>query len=510
MNLRQWKPQATLIYSALFLVIFLLAFKFLLQSKTGPPKVLPPGPPSLPIIGHLHLLKPPLHRTLRNLSQKYGSVISLRFGSRLVVTVSSLSVADECFTKNDIVLANRPKLLAGKHIGYNYSNLVTAPYGEHWRNLRRICTYEIFSPNRLNMFLSIRKDEVKRLLKNLSRGSLHGFAKVELRPLLTELTFNNIMRMVSGKRYYGEDVTNDEDARRSRELIAEITENCVAGHPVDFLPILSWIGNNYEKKLQRLGESMDAFLQGLVEDRRLQKDEGSHDTMIDHLLSLQKSQSEYYTDEIIKGLMLVMFIAGTDTSSVTLEWAMSNLLNQPDILRKVRAELDTQLGQKHLMDEPDLPKLNYLQSIIFETLRLHPATPLLLPHMASDDCVVGDYNVPRDTLLFVNAWAIHRDPTLWDDPASFKPERFENGEGEAQKLIMPFGMGRRACPGAGLAHRIMGLALGSLIQCFDWEKIGDQEIDMSEGLGLTLPKAQPLVAMCKARPIMHDILSETM
>lgn len=297
---------ATLIYSALFLVIFLLAFKFLLQSKTGPPKVLPPGPPSLPIIGHLHLLKPPLHRTLRNLSQKYGSVISLRFGSRLVVTVSSLSVADECFTKNDIVLANRPKLLAGKHIGYNYSNLVTAPYGEHWRNLRRICTYEIFSPNRLNMFLSIRKDEVKRLLKNLSRGSLHGFAKVELRPLLTELTFNNIMRMVSGKRYYGEDVTNDEDARRSRELIAEITENCVAGHPVDFLPILSWIGNNYEKKLQRLGESMDAFLQGLVEDRRLQKDEGSHDTMIDHLLSLQKSQSEYYTDEIIKGLMLVI------------------------------------------------------------------------------------------------------------------------------------------------------------------------------------------------------------
>lgn len=208
--------------------------------------------------------------------------------------------------------------------------------------------------------------------------------------------------------------------------------------------------------------------------------------------------------------MQVMFIAGTDTSSVTLEWAMSNLLNQPDILRKVRAELDTQLGQKHLMDEPDLPKLNYLQSIIFETLRLHPATPLLLPHMASDDCVVGDYNVPRDTLLFVNAWAIHRDPTLWDDPASFKPERFENGEGEAQKLIMPFGMGRRACPGAGLAHRIMGLALGSLIQCFDWEKIGDQEIDMSEGLGLTLPKAQPLVAMCKARPIMHDILSETM
>lgn len=219
-----------------------------------------------------------------------------------MVAVSSGSVAEECFTKHDIVLANRPKLLAGKHIGYNYTNIVSAPYGEHWRNLRRICALEIFSSNRLNMFLSIRKDEVRRLLRNLSHSEHKK--KVELRPLLTELTFNNIMRMVSGKRYYGHDVTDDAEAKRFRELIPQITENSVSSHEADYLPFLTWFGyGNYETKLLRLGKEMDLFLQGLIQDHRSQ---ASQNTMIDHLLSLQKSQPEHYSDQMIKALVLVI------------------------------------------------------------------------------------------------------------------------------------------------------------------------------------------------------------
>lgn len=203
----------------------------------------------------------------------------------------------------------------------------------------------------------------------------------------------------------------------------------------------------------------------------------------------------------------VLLVGGTDTSAVTLECAMSNLLNHPDILKKARAELDTRIGHQHLIDESDLPKLPYLQSTISETLRLYPAAPLLLPHMSSDVCPIGDFSMPRDTMLLVNAWAIHRDRTLWDDPLTFKPDRFQNGESEARKF-MTFGMGRRACPGAGLAQIIIGLALGSLIQCFEWEKVGDEEIDMTEAIGLTQSKAVPLEAMCKPRPITKDILSK--
>ena len=202
-------------------------------------------------------------------------------------------------------------------------------------------------------------------------------------------------------------------------------------------------------------------------------------------------------------------MAGTDTSSVTIEWALSNLLNNPRVLKKARAELDDQVGQQQLMDEPDLSKLPYLQNIISETLRLFPAAPLLVPHFSSDDCTIGGYDVPRDTNLLVNAWAIHRDPKLWDDAESFKPERFKTEEGEVNMKLMPFGLGRRACPGAGLAQRVVGLTLGCLIQCFEWERVSKEEVDMTEGKGVTMPKAVPLEALCKPRPIMTSILSES-
>ena len=203
-----------------------------------------------------------------------------------------------------------------------------------------------------------------------------------------------------------------------------------------------------------------------------------------------------------------MILAGTDTASVTIEWAMANLLNHPHILCKARAELDEHVGQQRLVDESDLSKLPYLQNIISETLRLYPAAPMLVPHFSSDDCTIGGYDMPRDTMLLVNAWAMHRDPNLWDDPESFKPERFQAGQVEVQNKFIPFGIGRRACPGIGLAQRVVGLALGSLIQCFEWERVSEEEVDLSEGPGLTMPKSVPLEAMCKARVVMKVILSE--
>ncbi|KAB1222478.1 Isoflavone 2'-hydroxylase [Morella rubra] len=498
-----------LLYSSLSLLVLLVAYKLSIQSRR-PPKHLPLSPPSLPILGNLHLVKKPLHRTFHILSQKYGQVFSLRFGSRLVVIVSSPSVVEECFTKYDIVLANRPPTLGGKHLAYNHTTLASAPYGDHWRNLRRISSLKIFSTNCLNMSLGIRRDEVKHLLQNLSRNSCQDFAKVELKSMFSELTFNIIMRMVAGKRYYsyGEDVKDEEEARQFREIIKEAFANAGVSNPGESVSLLRWIDyGSLEKRMMGLGKKMDAFLQGLIDEKRNSQEEGN--TMIDHLLSLQTSQSEYYTDQIIKGLIQVLVFAGTDTSAVTLEWAMSNLLNNPDTLKKARAELDSEIGQEKLIDESDISKLHYLQNIILETLRLYPAAPLLVPHMASEDCTIGGYDVPSKTIVLINAWAIHRDPKLWDDAISFKPERFESEEGDAYKL-MPFGIGRRACPGASLAQRTINLALGSLIQCFEWKRVDEAEVDMTEGNGMTMPKAVPLEAMCRARSIMNKVLYESL
>lgn len=194
----------------------------------------------------------------------------------------------------------------------------------------------------------------------------------------------------------------------------------------------------------------------------------------------------------------VMLLAGTDTSAITLEWAMSNLLNNQEVLKKAKHELDTYIGQDHrLVDEADISQLPYLQNIVYETLRLHPAAPLLLPHVSSEDCTIGEYNIPRNTIVLVNAWAINTDPKLWSDPTCFKPERFEK-EGETNKL-MTFGLGRRACPGTNLGQRTVGLTLALLIQCFEWKRTSEKEIDMTEAKGATVPKKVSLEAMCKMR-----------
>ncbi|KAJ1414506.1 Cytochrome P450 [Sesbania bispinosa] len=488
----------------LFVLLFLITSKLLFFRKRF--RNLPPGPPSLPLIGNIHQLKPPIYHIFHSLSQKYGPIFSIRLGSQSVVVVSSTSLAEECFTKNDIIFANRFHSIKTKYLGYDNTMLIVSSYGDHWRNLRRISSLEILSTHRINSFSGLRKDETLRLVRKLAGGShKEEFAKVELKSMFAELTFNTIMRMVCGKRYYGEetDGTSAEEAKKFRDAMDEIAKFGVGSNLDDFVPLFRWFDfSGTRKKLQRLAEKLDSLFQGLIDEHRNMKEKPN--TMIDHLLSLQESQPEYYTDQIIKGLIMAMIVAGTETSAITLEWAMANLLNHPEVLEKARIELDTQVGKERLVEEVELTKLQYLQNIISETLRLHPAAPMLLPHFSSDDCKVGGYDVPRNTMLMVNAWAIHRDPELWADPTNFKPERFENGQADVRGLI-PFGMGRRACPGAGLAQRTVGLTLGSLIQSFEWKRIGVEEIDMTEGSGTLVPKAIPLEAQCKARPIVSKI-----
>ncbi|XP_043717113.1 cytochrome P450 81Q32-like [Telopea speciosissima] len=504
-------------YSLLLLAIFLLSKHFLYRTKNLPPS----GPLSLPIIGHLYLFKQPLHQTLANISVQFGSVLLLRFGSRRILLVSSPAVAEECLSTNDIIFANRPRLLAGKHLGYNYTSLVWAPYGPHWRNLRRMVSLQIFSSNRLQMFSSIRANELKFLIRKLIGDSCE---RVELKSKFFELTLNVMMMMIAGKRYYGSNEEEIEEARQFREIVKETFALAGASNIGDFLPVLRWIGfKGLEKRLMRLQQKRDGFMQGLIKQQRMERMSSSSSSssssdgfgqrkksLIDVLLSLQETEPEYYTDEIIIGIILVLLAAGTSTTAETMEWAMSLLLNHPEVLKKAQTEIDIHVGQNRLLDESDLANLPYLHCIINETLRMYPAGPLLEPHESSKECTVGGFTIPRGTMLLVNAWAIQNDPKIWVEPTKFKPERMEGIEGQRDGFkLMPFGSGRRGCPGEGVAMRLIGLALGSLIQCFEWESVGEEMVDMEEGtVGLTLPKAHPLEAKCKPRPAMLNILSQ--
>ncbi|KAL6655660.1 hypothetical protein ACP70R_006486 [Stipagrostis hirtigluma subsp. patula] len=200
--------------------------------------------------------------------------------------------------------------------------------------------------------------------------------------------------------------------------------------------------------------------------------------------------------------------AGSSTSADTVEWAMSLMLNNPNVMVKARDEIDACIGKPiRLLEATDLPKLQYLRCVIMETLRLHPPTPLLVPHESSIDCAVSGFHIPKGTMLLVNTSAIHKDPEIWDKPTNFIPERFEDEKGEG-KMAMPFGMGRRRCPAENLGMQMVGLALGTMIQCFDWERVGEELVDMTDGSGLTAPKAVPLEAFYQPRRSMITLLSE--
>ncbi|XP_071712709.1 cytochrome P450 81Q32-like [Rutidosis leptorrhynchoides] len=405
----------------LFAVSLLFVTKFRRKSSNLPPTIFP----TIPIIGHLHLLKKPLHRTLSTLSEKHGPILLLCFGSRNVLLVSS-PISKQCFTENDVVFADRPRLLVGKILGSNYTSLGFAPYGNHWRNLRRISNTEIFSSNRINEFRDTRANEGRFLVRKLISESS---SPVNLTSVFHEMIWNVMMTILSGKRFFGGCV-DLEEGKRFKELANETFLVFGATNLGDHLPILRWLGvKGFENKLIELQKKRNEFIQGLIHQIRIAKEEKIENdsmmekmmknTVVDVLLKLQETDPVFYTDEVIRSLVLNLLDAGTDTSTTTMEWAFSLLLNHPHILTKARAEIDNQVGKSRLIDESDIINLPYLVCIVKETLRMYPPGPLLLPHEPSKDCVVEGYHIPRGTMLLVNQWDIQQQQQQQQNPIPY-------------------------------------------------------------------------------------------
>ncbi|XP_020095932.1 isoflavone 2'-hydroxylase-like [Ananas comosus] len=485
-------------------------------------KKLPPSPPSLPIVGHLHLLKRPLHRGLAAITDHHGPVLLLRLGSRPVLVVASRGAAEQCFSAaNDVAFANRPRLPSMKYLTHDYTTLAFANYGPLWRNLRRIATAEVLSTHRLTACAAFRTEEVRGIARRIfsdwnanKNDESSSFTKVEMKSRLFDLALNVMMRMIAGRKYtfsQGEGVGGSEAAKRFREMVEEtflLADS--ASNLGDFLPMLRWFDiGGAEKRMRKLLKEREELSQKIVDEKRRESEEEikKEQTMIGDLLESQKQDPDFYTDETIKALAFSLLSAGTDTTSNTIEWAMSLLLNNPEVLRKAATEIDVRVGTDRLVEESDIANLPYLRCVFTETLRLYPGGPLLVPHESATELTIANYTVPQGTMLLVNAYAIHRDPAVWREPTKFKPERFEAGR-EEKGWMIPFGMGRRRCPGEGLATREASLLLATMIQCFEWKRVGEEEVDMTEGMGLTLPKALPLEALVRPRPNMIDLLSK--
>lgn len=484
-----------------FGVVLSFIFLLLLHWKKKNSR-LPPGPPGWPIIGNVLQLGDKPHESLFGLAQKYGPLMSLRLGCKLTMVVSSPSMAKEVLKNNDQTFSSRSINMAARTFAYQGTSLVWSPYGPHWRFLRRICNAELFSPKRLDALQHLRREEVNRTIRSIFEDSMEGQSVN-----IGEIAFLNSLSLV-GMMVCSRNLFNpgSKEVAEFKEMVWEVLKLTGIPNLSDLFPFLERFDlQGLKKGMKTLARRFDSLFDSIIEERLGEDGAGVHHEGKDFLeimLGLRKAGTEF-TLENIKAVLMDMFIAGTDTTSVTVEWAMAELLRKPAVIRKAQAELDEIVGQAKRMEESDIAKLPYLQAIVKEALRLHPAAPLIIPRRSDNSCEIGGYVVPENTQVFVNVWGIGRDPSVWKEPLEFNPERFlecnTDYRGQDFELI-PFGAGRRICIGLPLAHRMVHLVLGSLLHAFNWSipgatKDDDFVVDMSEVFGLTLQKRVPLIAV---------------
>ncbi|PQM41044.1 cytochrome P450 CYP82D47 [Prunus yedoensis var. nudiflora] len=475
-----------------------------------------------PIFGHLPLLggSTPPHITLAAMADQYGPLFTIRLGVHPSLVISSSEIAKECFTTNDLSLNSRPKLAVVDHIGYNYAMFGFAPSGPFWREMRKITTLELLSNRRLELLRHIRVSEVTTFLQDLyktwstaERGESNNSdgVLVELKQWFEDMTLNVILRMVAGKRY---SVAADEDekkeARKVQSALREFFYYVGLFVVGDSVPYLRWLDlGGHEKAMKKTAKELDAIVGGWVEEhkkRRARGDAKGEPDFIDAMLSVLDGADlgGFDADTVNKATSLNMIAGGSDTTMVTLTWAISLLLNNPHVLKRAQNELDTEIGRHRVVSDSDISKLVYLQAIVKETLRLYPAAPLSGPREFTEDCVIGGYHVSKGTRLITNLRKIQTDPRIWPDPFEFKPERFltTHKDVDVKGLhfeLIPFGSGRRACPGLAFGLQMVQFTLASFVHAFEISNPSSAPIDMSESFGLTNVKATPLQVRIKPR-----------
>uniref|UniRef100_A0ACD6AGG6 Uncharacterized protein n=1 Tax=Avena sativa TaxID=4498 RepID=A0ACD6AGG6_AVESA len=473
---------------------------------------LPPGPRGWPVLGNLPQLGGKTHQTLHELTKVYGPVLRLRFGSSVVVVAGSAAVAEQFLRTHDAKFSSRPPNSGGEHMAYNYQDVVFAPYGPRWRAMRKVCAVNLFSARALDDLRGFREREARLMVRSLADAAKAG-AVVALGKAANVCTTNALSRAAVGLRVFGSD-----GARDFKEIVLEVMEVGGVLNVGDFVPALRWLDpQGVVAKMKKLHRRFDDMMNGIIAERRSgavktageEEEEDGKDllglllSMVQEDRSLTGGEEDKITDTDVKALVLNLFVAGTETTSSIVEWAIAELIRHPDVLKRAQEELDEVVGRDRLVSESDLPQLTFLNAIIKETFRLHPSTPLSLPRMASEECEVAGYRVPKGTELLVNVWGIARDPALWPDPLEYRPARFLPG-GSHENVdvkggdfgLIPFGAGRRICAGLSWGLRMVTVTTATLVQSFDWELPAGQtpdKLNMEEAFSLLLQRAAPLM-----------------
>ncbi|CAK9878582.1 unnamed protein product [Sphagnum jensenii] len=424
----------------------------------------PPGPFSWPIVGNLLILGKSPHIKLANLAKQYGPLMYLRLGSVNTLVASSPAMAKEFLKNHDHVFQYRPPLLLVQIVGNNSTFGIIS--GSTWRFVKKLCSNELFTMKQL--------------------------------------------------QYCGVG-TNKKEAKWFKEINAAIMHWAGAFIVADYIPYLKWVSKlqGVTASLQRLQIQISSFIPKIIDEHRnapLTTNASIHDRAKDFVDVLIATRGEngigYLSNEAIQDIIVDMLVGGIGSIVGTLEWAMAELLLEPNIMKHAQKGLDNLVGTNRLVEESDLQDLPYIRAILKETFRLHPPAPFLVPHHCIEACQVEGYTIPANTRVIVNVWAIGRDPNTWENPLKFDPDRFmKHPEIDVQGQdfsLLPFGSGRRGCPGRSFGMLVVQIMLARILQSFDWSLPSNQhDLDMSERFGLDLKKAEALCAMAHPRLPSH-------
>ncbi|KAH9771229.1 cytochrome P450 family 89 subfamily A polypeptide 5 [Citrus sinensis] len=508
-----------------FIILISIAVAALLKAFIGviiPSKYktnLPPGPFNVPLISNLQwLLKSftEIEPILRNLHSKLGPVVTLYVGPRPAISIADRSLAHKALVQNGAIFADRPPPLpTWKIISSNQHDISSASYGTTWRVFRRNLSTEILHPLRVKSYRHARKWVLEILLNRLKSESKNGDRPVPVRLLdhFLYAMFCLLVLMCFGDKLDESQIKRIENVQR-RLLLAVGKFNVL-----NFWPRLTKIvfAKKWIQFLQ-VRRDQENVLVPLIRARKKMKEEESLGvnkeeyvlSYVDTLLDLQlHEEKRRLSEEEIVSLCSEFLSAGTESTSTALQWIMANLVKHPHVQEKVYTEIRGVVGENEEVKEEELQEMPYLKAVILEGLRRHPPGHFVLPHAVTEDFVLDDkYVIPKDGSVNFMVADMGWDPTVWEDPMAFKPERFLNDHdhdqdfditGSREIKMMPFGAGRRICPGFGLAMLHLEYFVANLVRNFEWKTVDGDEVDLTEKQEFTVVMKNPLQALLSPR-----------
>nr|QFR35247.1 flavonoid 3'-hydroxylase 2 [Chrysanthemum x morifolium] len=495
------------------LVILAISWYKRSNSRTGkgtPP--LPPGPKGLPIVGYLPFLSPNLHHEFAKIANQYGPIFKLYLGSKLHIVVNSADLAKVVTGEQDESFANRDPHIAGLTASYGASDVAWQNNNSNRRNLRKVLVHEVLSNKNLEASHAYRRSEVRKTIKNVH--DMIGTA-VDINEVSFSTVLNILTHIVWGNSFV-EGAKYPNLAADIRKVVLDIVEIAEGLNLSDFFPMLARFDfQGVERRVKAQVKKFDHIFETTIEERtnskskvseEAVKQEGRKDFLQILLELLDQNTATSINMTQLKALVVDIFLGGTDATAAMTEWAMAEILRNPKVMKKVQDELAEVVGLNNIVEESHLPKLKYLDAVFKETFRLHTPLPFLLPRTPDKSCVVGGYTVPKGATVFLNVWAIQRDPQNWENPSEFNPERFLNNKGSEKwdysgtnSTYFPFGSGRRRCPGIPLGEKMMMHILASLMHSFDWSLPKGEELDLSDKFGIAMKKKIPLVVIPSLR-----------